>query len=345
MMKSVPINRLFHTPLSPKEIHFRSGQIFQGKVVQTKANGFILVATEGKTLKAHTSIPLTEGKSYSFLVRTVAPRIELKVMRKDDSNLISSGKLWASGQKARLEFVALLRDLAASVSVKNLRDLLPLLLYEGPGHGDAIWLSQNLLTSGTFWENKVFRYLLLDRSDEPVATLLANDLKGLLLSLKKKMKNPVSPTREMQLPTDRIDRLLSLLENHQALNLDALREGWGWYWFIAGAEQKEFVYGELLGKKTEGGDLHHVRMNLFFTRLGEIYVDCLLREKTISVSILVSSEPVHGFLEKNVSTLQKGMEKRGLIIAKLSCGLISDGSRSNPFSEEKNPIGLMDLVI
>jgi len=353
-MKGLPINRLsagrslhgkgrFH--ISPKEIHFKAGQIFQGKVMHLKANGSILVATGGKTFEARTSIPLAEGKLYAFRVKTGAPRIELKVVKDEDFNLISAGKRWISGQKDRLLFGVLLRDLAASQTLKNLKHFLPLLLYQGPAGEDAVWLSRNLLSSGIFWENKVFRHLLLDRSKEPVTMLTENDLKGMLLSLKKEMATSVFQGRDIQLQMGRIDRLLSLLENHQTLNLDALRDGWGWYWFIPGADQREFLHGELFGKKAERGDFHRLHMDLCFSRLGEVHVDCVLREKNVALSLQVTDASIGCFLEENIVLLKKGIEKKGLTVTRVACETVTDSGSFNPFSEEKGSSGLMDVVI
>lgn len=353
-MKGAPTNRLLagrslhgrvSLQISPKEIHFKAGETFEGKVIQQKANGSILVTTGGKTFEARTSIPLAEGKSYSFLVRSVVPRIELKVLREEDCNGMSAGKLSSGGRKERLEFVALLRDFAASVLVKNMKSLFPLLLYQGPAHGDAMWLSANLSSSGIFWENKVLRHLLLDSSDEPVATLPAKDLKGLLLSMKMEAEASGSPARDTQVTMDQIDRLLSLLENQQALNLGAVREGWNWYWFLAGAQESEFLYGELLGKKEESGDLHHLRINLCFTRLGEIAVDCILQGRSVALSMQVPGERIFRFLEGNIPLLEKRIAKQGVVVTRCTCERVPDESMHHPLSRKGSPSGLMDVVI
>jgi hypothetical protein len=330
---------------SPKEIHFRAGQVFQGKVVNAKPHGFIQVTTGGTTFKARTAIPLREGKSYSFQVKTAAPRIELKVVREDDPTPISAGKLWVSAQKERLQFVPLLRDLASSPSLKDLGKFIPLLLYNGPAQEDPSWFSQSLLSSGMFWENKVFRCLLLDQPHELTATLIENDLKGTLLFLKKKMENFSSPTQDTQTAMEHIDRLLSFLDDNQTLNINILREGWGWYWFIPGAGRREFLHGELFGRREESGDLHHLHMNLSFSRLGEIHVDCVLRERGISLSIQVTNERIGRFLEGNIGLLEKGIEKQGLAVKRLACEVVPDGSPFNLFSQEMTSSTVMDMVI
>lgn len=346
-----------HLQLSPKGLHFKPGQIFKGKVLQVNPEGFTLVATEGKTFKARTSVRLAPGKSYSFIVKTVGPRIELGILREDDYARLSAGKLWASGHKERLRFVSILRDLVASHSLgqagetfrealEGLRNLLPILMYEGPAQKDTLWLFRNLIASGIFWENKVFRYLFADRSNEPVTTITAEDLKGLLLSLKEGMEDRVSDSGDMEKAMDRIDRLLSLLKNEQALNLAAMREGWGWYWFIAGADEREFLHGEVVGKKEEAGDVHRLHMNLSFTRIGEIYVDCVLRQDTVSVSMQVTDNNVGRFLKENIPALEKGLEDRGLTIARLACEVVPERTPFSIFSGEKSPYSsLMDMVI
>ena len=354
MMKGVPTNSLpagrslhgkVYLQVSPKEIHFKAGQTFQGKVIHQRANGSILVTTGGKTFEARTSIQLAEGKSYSFLVKTGPPRIELKVMRSEDVNFSSAGNRWISGQKDRVLFGGLLRELASFQSSRNLKQLLPLLLYQGPPQEDAVWLPRNLLSSGIFWENKVFRRLFLDQHNEPVATLAENDLKGLLLSLKKETEGSGSPIRDIQTQVGRIDRLLSLLENHQALNLDALRDGGGWYWFIPGGDQRGLLHGELFGRKEEKSDLHHLHMDLCFSQLGEIHVDCVLLKENVALSLQVTNYSIGRLLEENIALLKKGIEEKGLTVARVACETVTEGNVIHPFAEEKRTNGLMDLVV
>ena len=340
-----PLQDNIRIQASPTEIRFRAGQIFQGRVVRATPHGLVQVTAEGKTFQARTTIPLREGKSYSFQVKTAAPRIELKVVREDDTNPISSGRLWVSAQKERLQFVALLRELASSPSLKDLEKFLPLLLYKGPAESDVSWFSQSLLSSGMFWENKVFRHLLADQPQELPATLIENDLKGTLLVLGKKMANLSSPTQDMQTAMERIDRLLSFLKDNQILNLSILKEGWGWYWFIPGADRREFLHGELFGKREAGSDLHHLHMNLSFSRLGEIHVDCVLSERSISLSIQVTSERVGRFLEENLLQLKKEIKKKGVAVRRLACEVVPDGSPFNLFSEKMASSTVMDMVI
>lgn len=353
-MKSAPLNRLpggrfahgtAPVQISPKEIPFKPGRIFQGNVIHLKANGSILVATGGKTFEARTSIPLAEGKSYSFLVKTTSPHIELKVLTDEDVTRMSVAKRWISGQKDRILFGGLLRDLVASQPLKKLKHLLPLVLYQGPAPEDAAWLSRNLLNSGIFWENKVFRHLLLGHHNEPASTLTENDLKGLLLSLKKEMEGAVLHARDTQRQMGHIDRLLSLLENHQALNLDALRQGLGWYWFIPGADERGFLHGELFGKKAGKGNLHQLHMDLCFSALGAIHVDCVLQKKSVALSLQVADASVGLYLEENLSLLKKEIENKGLTVTRVTCETVKEESVFRPFIEGKETNGLMDLVI
>ncbi|RLB16121.1 MAG: hypothetical protein DRG82_10000 [Deltaproteobacteria bacterium] len=352
-MKGLPINRLqggrsvhgkASVQISPRKIQFIPGQIFQGKVIHQKANGSLLVTTGGKTFEARTAVSLAEGKSYSFLVRKGAPWIELKVMGNGDSGLVPAGKKWISGQKNRLLFGRLLGELASSQGLKNLKNLLPVLLYQGPAQADALWLSRNVLSSGIFWENKVFRYLL-GRVDDPVTAVRENDFKGMLLFLKQEIDGSSLPEPERLVQMGRIDHLLLLLENHQELNLEALRNGWGWYWFLPGGDQSGLLHGELFGRKGEEDDFHHVHMDLFFSRLGGIHADCALRKRSVGLSLQVTDESVGRFLEKNIALLKKAIEKRGLSVTRITCETTKEANVFYPFSREEGGKGLMDVVI
>lgn len=334
-----------HLELSSKGIQFKTGQVFQGKVTGLRANGSILVQTQGKTFEAITSVPLRRGTSHEFLVKTTTPRVELKVLKQDDLDAVLAGRRWLAGRKDRILFGKLLRDLASTHSLKNLKPFLPLLLFDGSQKEDAQWLFRNLLSSGIFWENKVFRHLLLGRRNEPVTAFAEDDLKGMLLSLKKGMGTGSLSAREAQEKMAGIDRMLSFLENHQNLNLDMLREGWGWYWFIPGSGQRGLLHGELFGRKTDDGDLHRLNMDLVFSELGQVHVGCVLRQKAVSLSLRVEDEAIGRFLEKNMGPLKEAIEKKGLLVTRVACETVSDATLFYPFSPEKGENGLMDLVI
>ena len=325
-------------------VHFKTGQFVQGSVIRLRADGSVLLKADDRTFEAHTSVPLEKGKSYGFLVKTTSPQVELKVVEKHGVNMSALCKRWVSGHSERRIFGQLLQELAASSSAKNLKTLLPLLLYQGPGEKDAAGLSRNLLSSGMFWENKVFRHLLLQQKNETVTALAEDDLKGLLLSLKGDRKE----TRSVGghgLEQDTIDRLLALLENHQALNLKALREGWGWYWFIPGTGREGLLYGELFGRKAKKSDFHELHMALFYSNLGKIHVDGMLHEKSVSLSLSVTDQSVGSFLEKQTNLLKKQIEKSGLTVTRVSCRTVSQEKLWSPFSGKREMRGMMDLEI
>jgi hypothetical protein len=329
---------------SPKGVPFKTGQFLRGSVIRLRADGFALVKAEARIFEAHTSIPLEKGKSYGFLVKTTSPRVELKVVDKDGVDTSALCRRWVSGQSERRIFGQLLQELAASPSAKNLKTLLPLLLYQGPGQKDAAGLFRNLLSSGIFWEKKVFRHLLLQQKNQTVTPLAEDDLKGFLLSLKGD-REAMRSVGGHGVEQGAIDRLLALLENHQTLNLEALREGWGWYWFIPGTGREGLLSGELFGRKAEKGDLHELHMVLLYSTLGEIHVDGFLQEKNVSLSLSVTDQTVGSFLEKQKDLLKKQIEKSGLTVTRVFCRTVSQEKIWSPFSGKKEMQALMDLEI
>ena len=88
-----------------------------------------------------------------------------------------------------------------------------------------------------------------------------------------------------------------------------------------------------------------MHMNLSFSRLGEMHVDCVMSEKNISVSIRVTSEPIGRFLQENIHLLEKGIAKQGLAVRRLSCEVIPDGNPYDFFPEEMNSSTVMDVVV
>jgi len=339
-----------------KALRLRPGQILSGKIVQTKADGWVLISSGNKSFEAHTSLSLREGAKYQFLVRSTGPQIELKVLESRDPFPSSTLKVWDSGQEMRRAFSAILRDLAEgplpadlskanSRTLRQIHRLLPLLVYQGPTQDDALMLPQKLLASGVFWESKVLRHLLMSEDGKTLETLRTDDLKGLLLKLKEELQPRCDASRELRATIEQVDRLLSIVQNHQNLNLSAIREGWGWYWFIPGADEREFLHGEVFEKKSDEGESHHIQMNLSFTRLGEIGVSCLLRDNDVSVDIRVTDSQVASFLEENLSFLEDGLKQKGLKIGRLTCELIPEGPPYVLFSKGVGPASTVDVVI
>ncbi len=334
----------------------RPGQILSAKVLQIKADGRVLITSGTKSFEAHAAFSLREGEKYEFLVRSSGPRIELKVLERVDPFKDSALKAWDSGREMRRTFSTILRDLskggwaahlgkASSQAQEQIRRLLPLLLYEGSTRDEAVMLPQRLLSSGIFWENKVLRHLLTAEKDKTLENLRADDLKGLLLRLKEDLQAAGEPSRELRANMEQVDRLLSIIQNHQALNLSAMGEGWGWYWFIPAGDEREFRYGEIFGKQSADGENHHIQMNLSFTRLGEIWVSGLLRDIDVSVDIRATSDRVASFLETNLPLLEEGLKRKGLKIGRLACEMMPEGNSFNPFSEGVDSISAIDVVI
>lgn len=334
---------------------FAQDEVFMGRVLQAEGDGRIWIATGENTFEAHTSLPLDEGTIYRFQVRATEPRVELKLLSWKDSAPDPSLKLWASGQGTRLKIGALLRDLVAASSLEQLNGpgkealqhldhLLPLLLYQGPEQDTALWLPQHLLASGIFWENKVLRHLLLDDEEKSLETMKTEDLKGLLLSIKEHLEARGDDSRASRSILKPLDQLLAMMKNHQLLNLNLIREGWGWYWFIGGDGGRDFLQGEVFGRKSEEEDAHHLHMNLSFSALGEVRVKCLLTANTITVTIRTSGEETARFLNANLPLLEKGLRQKGLRIGKMECVSSPVEPAFPPFVEGGTPASVVDVV-
>jgi hypothetical protein len=230
-------------------------------------------------------------------------------------------------------------------TLQQINKLFPLLLYQGPTQDGTSALPQRLLASGIFWENKVLRHLLLPEDGKTFETLRTDDLKGLLLGLKEELQSRGDASRDLRATIEKVDRLLSIVQTHQTLSLSAIREGWGWYWFIPGADEREFRHGEVFGRKSGDGETHHIQMNLSFTRLGEIRVSGLLRENDVSIDIRVTESRIASFLEGNLFLLEDGLRRKGLKIGRLTCELMPEGVPFNPFNRGEDPGSAVDVVI
>ena len=366
MIKSPAINRIKTTAEvhektwakpGSKALRLRPGQILSGKVMQTRGDGRFLITAGNKSFEAHSALSLNEGERYQFLVRSTGPQIELKVLGSGDPFPDTALKVWVTGKEMCKGFSTILRKLSEgpmaahpdktfSKTFQQIRRLLPLMLYQGPGQDDAFTIPQRLLASGIFWENKVLRQLLSPENGKTIETLRTEDLKGLLLKLREELLAGGKTPRDLRTTMEQVDRLLAIIQNHQDLNLSTLREGWGWYWFIPGADEREFLHGEAFARKSGDEETHHIEMNLAFTRLGEIWFSGLLRDGEVSVEIRAETARAATFLEKHLPILEKGLKQKGLKIKRLVCTQIPEGSSFNPFEGETGPSSsAVDVVI
>ena len=343
-------------PQLQAELKFKPGEIFRGTVIQRHPGGGVLVAAKGREFLAYTELSLTEGHKHNFQVKSTGAKIELKVLDQGTLKLHSPLHLWASSRMARDKLANILLELSAANNLKglapaatqvfkDLHQLLPAIIYGKPGDNDVLWLSNNLLGSGLFWENKVARFLFGDKKGS-WNKLSATDMKGLLLSLNKSLRVEDHDPDHLKSIALKIKQALHLIEQDQFLNLSSVREGLGWFWFIPGLAEDGFRKAELFVKKKEAAKETYFSIFLEFTHLGEMEVLVSIVESVIGVRIVVEDMEKEEFVSKYLPLLETSLQNAGMDTGLIVCNTKEKQDPDlAPFCDEKHFSPSIHLVI
>ncbi|MBW2609903.1 MAG: hypothetical protein JRC68_06130 [Deltaproteobacteria bacterium] len=338
------------------DLKFKPGEILKGTVIQKFPGGEVLIAAKGKLFRAYTELNLMEGNKHNFQVKTVGPKIELKVLDGMIHKLGSPIQIWSSNRVARAGLASILLELSKahnlsglsrglSQALKNLNQLFPSIVYNNQGDDSSLWASRSLLGSGLLWENKIVRYLL-GKKNMPLKRLTASDLKGLLLSIGKIFSSEKQDHDHLRPLAVKIRQALFLIEQDQLLNVSSLREGLGWFWFISGLEEDGFRNAELFVKENESGDEIHFSMFLEFTRLGKMEVDASIIESVLGVKIRVEDTEKANFVTEHLPILEKGLQNTSLVTGSIVCDVKeSQDLDFNPFPGGGMPSPSVHIVI
>ena len=341
-----------HQTLSKETLRLKPGDIFRGTIIRKSPAGEVLVAARGREFLAHSELNLVEGQNHDFQVKTSGPRIEIKVL--DRGNLAPHSPLqtWASNSASRDKLASILRELSGALALKHLppdtrlafkslSQLLPLVLYHEPQSDDARRLSRFVLGSGLFWENRVVRYLLGQKS-KPWKTLLAKDLKGLLLSLDRNLNMEGDDHGDLESLAVKVKQALHLIEQEQILNLSSMEKELGWFWFIPGLEERGMRKAEVFLNRNDRGKGIHCFMRIEFTHLGKMEVEVSLRETLIGIKIHLEDRQKADLVKENLSLLKAKLQEAGLVPGTILCEVkemgeldltpfLGDQSQSPPF--------------
>ena len=335
---------------------FKPGEIFQGIVLRKYPGGDVLVSSRGTQFLAHTALNLLEGQKHRFQVKTLGRKIELKVLGGGIRKFQSPMHIWASTREARGKISETLMKLSAGGHLKGLNpeslsafrrvsQLLPAVIYTGPGDEKLQWISRHLQGIGVFWENKVARYLL-GKKDRPLKHLLTTDLKGVLLSLEKALGAQKKGGTELESLLLQAREAIHLIEQDQFLNLSSLEEELGWFWFIPGKGEEGFRKAEVFAEKGKEGEGLYFSMLLEFTRLGEMEVEVSLVGSVVGVNILLQDEERVDFITNQLPLLEAGLKKEGMTVGQLICDVKANQTiEMPPFSGIKGAPPSIHLVI
>jgi hypothetical protein len=284
----------------------------------------------GSRFTPFTARPLVKGGNYLFEVASPGKKPTLRVVKAGGIAGAGAVRLWASGRPLRAELGKILEALQSRAddegidrgirrALLNLRHKVPRVLYRGP-HGEGVkWLFRQLRESGLFLESRAARFVL-EGNEEAVRSLGTSDLKGMLLALKGVMGKglPLDATAADLL--GHVERGLQLIQQDQLLNLNAWKEGLGWFWFIPGHPDDGFRGGELFVKKNHPDDEEvSLSLCLEFSFLGRMDVGVSFKRPAVTVGILTDKAETAALLNSRVEELRRGMEAAGLEPGPIGC--------------------------
>ena len=329
---------------SQENLNFRHGEIIKGTVIQKYSGKEILVTAKGKQFHAYTTLDLLEGNKYRFEVKNEGYKIVLKVLDSLTHKLGSPLHLWSSNRITRNRIIGILRELSnahnlaglakgTNQTLKNLDKLFPAIVFSDHGSNNSQWITSYLLGSGLFWENKILQYLSGEKN-KSWKRLMVSDLKGLLLSLDKSLRVVSQDNDQLRSLAVKIREALFLIERDQFLNLSAMKEGLGWFWYIPGLAEDGFKNTELFVKKGKKEEGIYFSILLEFTFLGHVEIDASIIESIIGIKISVEDAEKASFVTKNLPILEKSIQDTGIATGKIVCDIKERQDLDiNPFSE------------
>ena len=338
-------------------LRLTSGETFRGTVVEMRDSGDVLILARGAKFQATASKPLMEGKNYLFQVRSAGERILLKVVEGEAADRLSPVRLWATGRAARAELGRNLVELAGKAGDERLsQDVrhvltglgkqIPAAVYRSPQPDGAGWLVRQLRESGIFLEGRAAGFLQAGDT-AGLQTLGTGDLKGILLSLKAAL-GQADPTDTLAADlTRQVEQGLQIIQQDQMLNLSALKDGLGWFWFIPGDPEEGFQRGEIFVQKPETDDEEtFLSLSLDFTVLGHLDAAVSMGRSVLSLRILTEDEAVADFLGAHLEDLRGRLSEAGLSTGTITCRQRrADDPEWAPFLDGADTSGAVDVII
>ena len=319
-------DRSFQINPQDGKINLKNGDLIRATVIRKLPEGGIMLSVNGKQLNIPNGPELPDGSRHLFQVSIAGSRIELKLIEEPVSKTgqtftttsPSAAKETLTGVLTELKGVLEQAGLnrTSAQAAQNLRHIMPLILYANPKAADGIWLKENIMASGLFWESKVADFLS-DEKNSPLKKLLKGDLKGILLSLQKGLFDEAGDSNDALVM--KIKQALNLIEGNQQMNFSALEQGLGWLFFIPGFEEGGFLGAEIFSRKRDETGGLFFSVILEFTQLGRFQANVAMTDSGMSVRILMNEEGKAKIVKDNLHLLEKGLNALGVKNLIVSC--------------------------
>ncbi len=320
--------------INPQDAKFnlKNGDLIRATVVRRLPEGGMVLSANGRQINVPAGPDLPEGSRHLFQVGIAGSRIELRLIEppvgKTPQTLAAASpnapKETLSGilteLKVALDQAGLSRTSAQGL--RDLRQLMPLILYAGSKDKSGIWVKENIMAGGLFWESKVADFLS-DENNSPLKRLVKGDLKGILLSLQKGIFSEGAGGDDALML--KVKHALNLVEGNQQMNLSALEQGLGWLFFIPGFEEDGFLGAEIFSRKRDEDGGLFFSVLLEFTQLGRFQANVAMTESGTSVRILMDDQGRAEVVKENLHVLEKGLNALGVKNLAVSCDVRKAG--------------------
>jgi hypothetical protein len=336
----------------PAELRLSRGEIFRGRVIGRQDGGDVLVSFRGRQFAAHVETRVLEGEEYRFQVKSSDNRVLLRVLQ--EANTSGSA---ATGRGRHGERLAgLLKDLSTFQPggdlsprthqlIRNLSGLLPSLIYTGPKEDPSLWLSRYFDLSGFFWERKVARYLQ-SGGKAPWKTVIGDDLKGMLLELRRSLGEESRGESALEAFSQKVDETVRLIEGQQVGNLSLRGEEGGWFCFIPAQPEEGLVQADLFCVPKRGSKEIRFALYLEFTSLGPLEVAASILDSSLTIQFRAADEERARLITEGLPLLEAGLKELGLTTRSMRCTVLGDASQERESAESTEcPGNSLDLVI
>jgi hypothetical protein len=309
-------------------INLKDGQIIRATVLKTLPDSGTLISVNGKQLNIPAALNLPEGSRLMLQVTLTGSKIELRPVENPSqrpeipaqSISPATAKESLTGVISELKAVLDQKELnnIAAQGAKDLKQIMPSLLYSDPGKTGGAWIKENLLAGGMLWENKVAEFLS-DENNSSIKKLMKGDLKAILLSLRKEIETEGGGGHDSTAAL-KVKQALALIENLQIQNLASLEDRLGLLFCIPGLAKDGLNSAEVFVKKRRGSDNGiSFSVQAEFSRLGRFDADISMMNSMTSIRILTDDKEKADIVNDNLSILESGIKALGFNNVALSC--------------------------
>ncbi len=351
IQNNTPLKTLSGDTPPKMDIPLKQGDLIKGTIIQKLKDGDYIISSGGKNFRAHSAVPLTDGKNYNFMVLSSKDKINLKLIAgnirvsRNIAGLFSPGSVIGSRITQALSAIINFQSIEnfpkqVTGLITRLQDMLNCPVSAKNIPETLTWVSKSIRESGIFWEAKVLQ-LLTGKTGQLPKDMADMDLKGILLKILKSTEHPDEKEGMKELSI-KVKDALHLIEQEQLMNINAIREGLGWFVHLPFINNDDFLTSDLFIKKDNEGSLHFsMFLDMSFT--GKMDIDVSIIRDSVGILIDVENENTKTAIMENIDELEKAFRDMGLNTGNIRCEVKENIVPSE--SMEMDTESSVDLII